>query len=413
MGQAFSFNFKDYQNLASSINEYFKNFKMENKIISEETIKTITSNLAEGNLDDMYKIIDDVLKKIDNATLNIAVTGENGSGKSSFIHALRDVDYNAKNTAADSVVETTTKPTAYKHPKFPNVVFWELPSIGSPNFQPKEYLKQVKFDKYKFFIIISATQFNDNDIQLAKTIKDMKKNFYFIRSKVDIDLQNEQKYKPKNFDREKVLQTIRNNCLHCFRQNQMDEPQIFMINSNDVSKYDFSILTDTVLKDLSAQKRHIFTLSLPNVTDKIIEQKKNSLKQKVWIQAVRAGFFATFPLGGIISDYDINTVKNSLNDYRVFFGVDDESLKVVATNLKVPCEQLKAVLESPNMLEKEEDKSVKATLCQWLEKYCLVVGGLLAAGFYFGKAFSWHIYILDTVSKDAKILLEKRFSEKK
>ncbi|GAB1295984.1 hypothetical protein 1 [Apodemus speciosus] len=55
------------QLLTFSFENYFKNFKKESKILSEETITLIESHLE--------------------APLNIAVTGETGTGKSSFINA--------------------------------------------------------------------------------------------------------------------------------------------------------------------------------------------------------------------------------------------------------------------------------------------------------------------------------------
>ncbi|KAM6224239.1 interferon-inducible GTPase 1-like [Rhynchocyon petersi] len=179
------------------------------------------------------------------------------------------------------------EPTAYKHPKFPNVIFWDFPDIETTNLQPREYLEKVTFCEYDFFMIVSATHFKESDVQLAKAIQQMKKNFYFIRYKVDIDMQNEQRCNPTNFDRGKVLQQIQDNCLYPLKQIVMDELQIFLVSGDDLSEYDFPILVETLLKDLSTQKRHILVLSLPSVTEEDIERKKNSLKQMIWLKAVK------------------------------------------------------------------------------------------------------------------------------
>jgi hypothetical protein len=95
----------------------------------------------------------------------------------------------------------------YKHRNIPNVIIWDLPGTGTMNFQPKDYLEKVKFSKFDFFIIISFMHIKD-DVNLAKAIRNMKKNFYFVRSKVDLELHYEKHCKPSTYYREKVLQQI-------------------------------------------------------------------------------------------------------------------------------------------------------------------------------------------------------------
>ncbi|XP_062943741.1 interferon-inducible GTPase 1-like [Cynocephalus volans] len=409
MGQLFSATPHDGQHQDSSfgLNAYVKNLKIENKIISQETINLINLHLTKGNIQGVNSAIDDALKGIDNVQLNIAVTGESGSGKSSFINALREVGPEEEDAAPTGVVETTMERTPYKHQKFPNVTIWDLPGYGTCNFQPKDYLGKVKFGEYDFFIIVSATRFKQNDIELAQMIKIMKKNFYFLRTKVDFDLKNEQESKPTTFDREKVLQQIRNHCLHNFMKNEINKPQIFLISSKDLSDYDFPILMDTLLKDLPIQKRHIFMLSLPSITEGAIERKRDSLKQMVWLKALKAGALATFPFVGIINDSDIKKLKESLERYQVFFGVDDASLQSLGKDLQVPVKQLKAIIKSPHLLENKEEESIGETLLKYFEKFCSANGGLLATGLYFRKMYYLQLYFLDTVTDDAKVLLKE------
>lgn len=116
------------------------------------------------------------------------MTGESGAGKSSFINALIGIRPEEEGAAEVGVVETTMKRTPYQHPKIKTLTLWDLPGIGTQKFPPKTYLEKVKFKEYDFFIIASATRFTKLELDLAIAIRILKKNYYFVRTKVDIDL---------------------------------------------------------------------------------------------------------------------------------------------------------------------------------------------------------------------------------
>ncbi|XP_048187463.1 interferon-inducible GTPase 1-like isoform X1 [Perognathus longimembris pacificus] len=411
MGQMFSKtpNEQD-QGLASSFVSYFKNFKMETKILSPEAIRSIKDHLLNGDMQRANAVITAVLKDIDNSPLNIAVTGGSGAGKSSFINALRGIGHEEEGAAPTGAQETTMERKKYEYANAPNVTLWDLPGIGTPNFQPKDYLEKVKFKEYDFFLIVSATRFGINDIELAKAIKFMKKDFYFVRSKVDSDLMNEQRSKPKSFEREKVLQGIRNYCVETFEQNGVEVPEIFLISSHDLADYDFPILTDTLLRNLPAQKRQVFLNSLPNITETTIEMKRETERQHIWLEAFKAGALATFPVVGIVRD-DERNLEDRLNRYRTCFGVDDKSLQSFADNLKVPVETLMTIIQSPHLLKTTKEEQLGEKLLKYLEIFCSINGGLLASGLYFRKYHCLLLHFLDIVSNDAKVLLKETYSK--
>ncbi|XP_051056701.1 interferon-inducible GTPase 1-like [Phodopus roborovskii] len=412
MGQASSVaaKKKDYGDLESSFTEYFKNIKTENTIIPQDTIDAIELHLRKGDTHGTSSEIRAALKNIDESTINIAVIGESGAGKSSFINALRGVRSEDKSAAEVGVIETTMKITAYNHPKIKTLTLWDLPGIGTIKFPPKTYLKEVKFQKYDFFIIVSATRFTKHELELAKAIRFMKKNYYFVRTKIDIDLENEKKTKPRTFDREKILEKIRSYYMNNFIQNNMDIQQIFLVSNQYLSLYDFPVLMDTLIKDLPAQKRHSFMLSMSNVTEAAIDRKHKSMQQTVWLEAIKDGILATVPAVGILMG-DVEKMKVKLNYYRFVFGVDDESLEFIAKDFQVPVEQLKKIMKSPYLLETKEGKTLEENLLNYLEKCVSANGGLLATGFYLRKTFYLQLLFLDTVTEDAKVLLREIYSK--
>ncbi|XP_052050320.1 uncharacterized protein LOC127693473 isoform X11 [Apodemus sylvaticus] len=392
------------QLLAFSFENFFKNFKKEGKIFSEETITFIESHLKDKNLQGALSKITDALKNIDKAPLNIAVTGETGTGKSSFINALRGVRDEEEGAAPTGVVETTMKRTSYPHAKLPNVKIWDLPGIGTTNFPPQNYLMEMKFDEYDFFIIISATRFKEIEIHLAKAIEKMNTKFYFVRTKIDQDVSNEQRSKPRTFNRDSVLKKIREDCSGHLQKALSSQPPVFLVSNLDVSDFDFPKLETTLLSELPAHKRHIFMMSLHSVTETAIDRKRDFLRQKIWLEALKAGVLATIPLVGFIED-EIQKLEKTLNLYRSYFGLDEASLENIAKVFNVPVNEIKAHLKCFHLLTKNKDMSFKEKLLKYIEHISCVTGGPLASGLYFKKTYYCKSLFIDTVASDAKSLL--------
>ncbi|XP_076154836.1 T-cell-specific guanine nucleotide triphosphate-binding protein 2-like, partial [Alosa pseudoharengus] len=201
------------------------------------------------------------VSKFANEELNIAVTGETGVGKSSLVNAIRGLKDTDDGTAPTGITQTTTKPTAYPHPTIPNVTIWDLPGTGGPGFKPKTYMKAVKFQTYDLFIIVSETRFRENDIVLAKEIREKKRNFYFVRTKIDRDVQEEMQ---KGVKEKETLQAIRKDCEKIVRE--LKSPPVFLITSRDQSRFDFQNLAETLETDLPelarTRRRRVLVLCL-------------------------------------------------------------------------------------------------------------------------------------------------------
>ncbi|KAH3898123.1 hypothetical protein DPMN_022341 [Dreissena polymorpha] len=99
-------------------------------------------------------------------TINIAVAGSAGTGKSTLINSLRGLKADDKGAALTGCTETTTEVTCYPHPENPNLKLWDLPGVGTLNFPRDTYFETVDFKKYDFLLLVSSSRFSETDLCL-------------------------------------------------------------------------------------------------------------------------------------------------------------------------------------------------------------------------------------------------------
>ncbi|XP_041828505.1 interferon-inducible GTPase 5-like [Melanotaenia boesemani] len=313
------------------------------------------------------------LEQPNNIPLNIAVTGECGSGKSSFVNAFRGVTNKDKGAAPTGCVETTTEVTAYQHPKYPNVKLWDLPGVGTTRFTVDKYLKHVGFEKFDFFIIISDTRFKKNDVKLALEIQKMDKKFYFVRSKIDNDLRSEERSQ-RNFNAENYLKQIRDSCTQGLQKEGFESPQVFLISSFELHLHDFSLLRRTLERELPEHQRHVLLLAMSNISLDVIEKKKEAFRASIKYYALASAAGAAVPVPGLSVAVDLPMMVYVVRQYVVGFGLDKSSLKRLADSTGVSFDDLKAAITS-ELVTKEITKDLLVKLLAQLAN----VAALLAA----------------------------------
>ncbi|KAL7380793.1 hypothetical protein ABVT39_024187 [Epinephelus coioides] len=382
--------------------------------IHEDIKKALESNnqaLADAK-------IQEYLDQQNNIPLNIAVTGETGSGKSTFINAFRGIDNRDERAAPTGPVETTLEVSPYPHPNYPNVTLWDLPGIGTTNFPADNYLKLVGFERFDFFIIISDTRFRESDVKLAQEIQRMKKKFYFVRSKIDSDLRNGEISQGSRFNAEMTLQQIRHNCIQGLQRQGVESPQVFLVSSFDLHLYDFTLLGDTFERELPAHKKHALLLAMPNISLEVINKKKKAFQSKIKYYAILSAGVAAAPVPGLSAVVDVGVLVSVVTQYVNGFGLDIPSLRKLTDRGGMPFRDLINIIVSPlAATEITRDLVLKVLLrcagtaalmtAEEVSRFISVFG--IPAAMILSFTFTYRAlnYFLDTLAEDAERVFKR------
>ncbi|XP_003997789.1 interferon-inducible GTPase 5-like [Felis catus] len=357
------------------------------------------------------------LHSLENARLDIGITGGTGSGKSTFVNAIRGLGDEDPNSACTGVVEMTVDPTPYPHPKYPNIVIWDLPGIGTSRFRTGRYLQRVLLERYDFFIIITSDSFTAHHAQLACEILQRGKRFYLVRSKVDVDIAASRSRRPSTFSEERVLRQIREDCGRRLRAEGLKDPKVFLLSMFELGKYDFHLLEELMVKELESHKQHAFLLAVPNVSKPILEKKAASLRQHIWLVATVACGVNPSPVPGVREvACDLYVLISSLEGYRRSLGLDEDSLVRLAEQRGQP---LHKILEAVQGWKTKVTEALVVELLGQASRDASaftqellgvpILGALATCGISFATIYQMLRTALDEVVKDAQRVLTQAF----
>ncbi|XP_032886849.1 interferon-inducible GTPase 5-like [Amblyraja radiata] len=344
---------------------------------TQEELSKLKSEFETGGVENVQPLLEKKVKELDNTELNIAVTGDTGAGKSTFINAMRGLRSEDEGAAAVGNTEATMEPTGYPHPNLPNFRYWDLPGIGTTRFTAGSYMKEMKFKKYDFFIIVAAGRFTENDANLAKEIKRLGKEFYFVRSKIDADLDSMRQQRDE-FDEDAEMETIRSDCVSGLGKAGIPDPNVFLISSFKKNMYDFPLLMEALADGLPKIKKSVFVLALPNLSVEVIRRKGEVLKERIWMSAILAGGVGAIPIPGISAACDMAILIVAITYFRKCLCLNDAALGRLADRTGTSVEELKAAVKSSLL----EEISVKVIVRLGLGTVVVAVSAVEAALYF-------------------------------
>ncbi|XP_054854905.1 interferon-inducible GTPase 5-like [Eublepharis macularius] len=344
------------------------------KELIRKELEKLKNDLENRNLPDVIEQNDKYLNLLKNSTLDIAITGVSGAGKSSLVNALRGMTDSEEGAAETGETQITMERMKYSHPTFPNVSIWDLPGIGTPDFKAKNYLKKVHFKEYDFFVIVASNRFTTNDVLLAREILKMKKKFYYVRTKVDVSVDSERR-KP-NFCEEKCLDKIREYCCDNLAKAGESNPLVFLISRWDLNMFDFPHLQVTLENDLDDLKKYALIASMPAFSRDVLKKKKAAMESLIWKVSLVSCGIGAIPVPGLSLVCDIGILVATMRYFCKVFGLDEDSLRRLASRVRKPLSMLRSAIKKSPMASQVTTEFVTDLLTK-----SLVCGAVMAAEF--------------------------------
>ncbi|XP_029182159.2 interferon-inducible GTPase 5-like [Acropora millepora] len=352
--------------------------------------------------------------------MNLAITGNSGCGKSSFINAVRELNDDDDGAAPVDVTGCTREPTPYDHRTSSNIKFWDLPGIGTSNYPDMEtYVQKVQLGKYHTFLIFTANRFTTNELLLAEKIRSMKRSFFFIRTKIDESVRAESR--KRSFNEEAMLMKIRCDCAENLGDLLSNKEDIFLITNHEPDKWDFVRLTQAILDALTRYQRESLTLSLGKAITRssaeIFQRKVNVLKGRIWMVSTASAAAAMVPVPGLSLAVDTELILKELSLYRSQLGLPEEgSAEFAKLHVTTKEKVLKVGLTTAAQLsEFLAPYAAEAAATEEVARYLPFIGLVIASNMSFGATYYALHKLLGAVEDAALSVLreahEKAFAE--
>ena len=351
------------------------------EIIQEnEFQECITTNGITG----ISSLIKSKLEKYKTVKLNMGFIGMSGSGKSTFLNSLRNLQYseeteNDPNVAKTGETETTMDPTPYKYLENEGVNLWDLPGVNTSKFPKQTYLDQVKCDEYDCFFICSSTRFHEDDLWLAQEIRKRGKNFFLIRTKLDVDIDNRSRFfkRPlKSQEEEEIKNRITDECKRQLKANNLPNDRVYLISSliynpDNRHKWDFPALQEDILGYLEGEKKNAFLMLVTPRAENLLKIKSDYLRSRINKVAVLCGVTGLIPIPGISFLFDITALINEIELYKSQLGLKKEAMEHLANETGCSFHEITGIVQNSgwSFLILEGSDALASTLVKKLAEY--------------------------------------------
>ena len=260
---------------------------------------------------------------------------------------------------------------------------------------------------------MTATRFTENDIWLGEEFRKRNKKYFFVRTKIQIDVDSDSKDHRSTHNEEAVVNGIREWTTKALRKHGFDDGPVFLIDNHNPEKFDFERLKLQLIEHFPALKKSALIFSLQANSEQMIRLKVAALRSRIWKLAAISGVVGAIPIPGPSVVADVSIIIGESMFYYKQLGLDDESLRRYAVVYSVDYNKLKLMVSSALGLKAAgavTADAMKASLLLILPssaslvastsakvglKMLPIIGSLIGAPASFGGTYASLKFILD------------------
>lgn len=278
-------------------------------------LETLKESIESNKLSDVKDAVEDLLI----SRINLAVVGEDGNEKATFINSLCGLGPEEDGAAPYLSTVAPKEVTGYVNPKHPDFRLWDLPTVPSMTpFEPVGYMDKVKFLRYNAVFITFTQTPEPNSVEVFLEARSrQQQTVYFIL----FALAN---------DTEKSLEEKRKASLDMLTSQGVAHPKVYVVRPSTLEKSDFPGLLEDMGRDLPEIRVHALLLALPTVTFTLIPQKRDAFKALVWAAASLSGGVSAIPVPFVASMVDSSIAVRILTKAQLSLCLDNKSIEWLA-----------------------------------------------------------------------------------
>ena len=193
-------------------------------------------------------------------------------------------------------------------------------------------------DKYDTYLIFAKDRFTADDLKLAEKIRSIGKKFFFIRARIDQDVENTRRSKQHLFDKDATLDEIRKDLSQNLIERGLlkDEKEIFLVSSHFPAEYQFDELTQAILAVLPQRQRESLILTVDNalsLSKSTLKEKVEVLRRRIMYVATASAVAASVPIPGDFYISQLGIPDEGSNRFSLLsFNIQSE-IKALSTTL--------------------------------------------------------------------------------
>ncbi|CAG2215921.1 unnamed protein product [Mytilus edulis] len=224
--------------------------------------------------------------------VNVAVAGESGTGKSSFINAIRGLKHGDSSFAEVGFGDTTMEIKKYQHPKNKRIQLYDLPGYNTTKMTLQNLLKDLNLSDFDCCLLFFYPLPSPADKTFVQQLQTAGTKFCFVRTKLDEDFENGEL---DGMSKEEVLSKIKKKVdMSSDHFEELKKAVKFYISSDEPSVGEMNELISFIENQINPRKFEALLLSLPSLTEEVIQKKYQSLQKSAVLLAVRFAVF--YPL---------------------------------------------------------------------------------------------------------------------